>query len=107
MVAEITPREFLARRARGETILLLDVREPWEIALAPVPCDHLRIPLGEIAARIQELDAAQPTAVICHAGARSLQVAHFLERCRFQCVFNLTGGIDAWSVDADPSVPRY
>lgn len=107
MVARVTPREFLARRARGETILLLDVREPWEIALAPLPCDHRRIPTGEIAARMQELDAAQPVAVICHAGARSQQVAHFLERRGFQWVFNLTGGIDAWSVDLDPSVPRY
>ncbi|NNM61589.1 MAG: sulfurtransferase [Steroidobacteraceae bacterium] len=107
MIAGVTVRELLERRSRDEPMVLLDVREAWEIALAPVPGEHLHIPMGEIPTRLGELDPATPTIVLCHAGARSLQVAHFLERRGFQSVFNLTGGIDAWSVDVDPSIPRY
>ena len=107
MVAGISPEQVLERRRRGEPIVLVDVREPWETAFAPVPCDHRRIPMGQIADRLGELDPHAVTVVICHAGVRSLAVAHFLERHGFAAVFNLTGGIDAWSITVDPSIPRY
>ena len=90
--------------------LLLDVREPWEVALAAIRIDGLRtlsIPMQEIPGRLAELDAAQPVVCICHHGARSAQVVAFLERQGFDAAYNLAGGIDAWSLHVDPAVPRY
>jgi rhodanese-related sulfurtransferase len=108
---DMSPTEFLERRARGETVTLLDVREDWEIALAPVPGDAVpdvvHIPMGEISNRIGELDKTQETVVICRSGGRSAQVAHFLERQGFSTVYNLTGGILAWSRDLDSRIPQY
>jgi len=107
MVSEISPGEFVERRAAGESMTLLDVREPWEIELAPVPSSTVRIPMGELERRLAELDASQPTVVICRSGGRSAQVARFLEARGFAPVYNLSGGILAWSRDLDPSIPRY
>jgi rhodanese-related sulfurtransferase len=107
LIDELTPREFLDRREAGEDMTLLDVREDWEIALAPVPTDTVHIPMGEIADRIGELDPKKETVVICRSGGRSAQVAHFLERQGFGKVFNLSGGILAWSRVIDPRIPQY
>jgi rhodanese-related sulfurtransferase len=107
MGSELTPREFVDRRAAGEEMALLDVREDWEIALAPVPTDTVHIPMGEIPDRIRELDPNKATVVICRSGGRSAQVADFLERQGFGKVFNLAGGILAWSRVIDPSIPQY
>jgi rhodanese-related sulfurtransferase len=86
---------------------LLDVREDWEVQLAPVPADILHIPMGQIPDRLAELDPAKQTVVICKAGGRSLEVARFLCAHGFSSVFNLTGGILAWSRDVDPKIPQY
>jgi rhodanese-related sulfurtransferase len=107
MVNELTPREFLDRREAGEDMTLLDVREDWEIALAPVPTETVHIPMGEISDRISELDPKKETVVICRSGGRSAQVGHFLERQGFGKVFNLSGGILAWSRVIDPRIPQY
>jgi rhodanese-related sulfurtransferase len=107
MLAELTPREFLDRRERGEDMTLLDVREDWEIEKAPVPTDVVHIPMGEISDRISELDSAKETVVICRSGGRSAQVAEFLQRQGFGKVFNLSGGILAWSRVIDPRIPQY
>jgi rhodanese-related sulfurtransferase len=107
MVSELSPREFLDRRAAGLSMTLLDVREDWEVALAPVPAEHLHIPMGEVADRLGELDPARETVVICRSGGRSMQVANFLERRGFASVLNLAGGILAWSHDVDPNIPVY
>jgi rhodanese-related sulfurtransferase len=107
MIRELSPREFVDRRANGEDMTLLDVREDWEIALAPVPTDTVQIPMGEISDRMGELDPKKETVVICRSGGRSAQVAHFLERQGFGKVFNLSGGILAWSRVIDPSIPEY
>jgi rhodanese-related sulfurtransferase len=91
-------------------LLLLDVREGWEVQLAPVSVNGLRclhIPMNDIAARLAELDPAQPVVCICHHGARSAQVVAFLERQGFDAVYNLAGGSEAWSLQVDASVPRY
>lgn len=91
-------------------LLLLDVREPWEAQLAsirPPGVTAKLIPMGEIPARLQELDPAQSILCYCHHGVRSLQVVAFLERQGFESVYNLAGGIDAWSCEADATVPRY
>ena len=90
--------------------LLLDVREPWEVALAPLEvagATLLAIPMGELPSRLAELSPSRPVVCVCHHGMRSLQVARWLERAGFDAVYNLEGGIDAWSREIDPSVPRY
>ncbi|HLW25144.1 MAG TPA: rhodanese-like domain-containing protein [Steroidobacteraceae bacterium] len=107
MVEELTPGEFTARRAAGESMTLLDVREGWELEIAPVPSAVLHIPMGEIEQRIGELDPKRTTVVICRSGGRSAQVAHYLNTRGFASVYNLAGGILAWSRDLDPAIPRY
>ena len=107
MPQELTPREFLDRREAGEDITLLDVREDWEVKLAPVPTETVHIPMGEISDRVGELDPKKETVVICRSGGRSGQVAQFLERQGFGKVFNLAGGILAWSRVIDPGIPQY
>jgi rhodanese-related sulfurtransferase len=90
--------------------LLLDVREAWEFELAAVRIEGARtlhIPMGQIPARLTEIDSTQPIVCICHHGVRSLQVVAFLERQGFDPVYNLAGGIEAWSTLVDARVPRY
>ena len=90
--------------------LLLDVREPWEFALAAIRVagwSTLHIPMNEIPARLAELDPRRPVVCICHHGMRSAQVVAFLERQGFDAAYNLGGGIDAWSAQVDPNVARY
>lgn len=94
----------------GMAPLLLDVREPWEVQRAAIELDGattLNLPMGQIPQRLAELDPAQPILCICHHGVRSAQVVAFLERAGFESVYNLAGGIDAWSTKVDPAVPRY
>ena len=86
---------------------LLDVREDWETQLAPVPSEHVHIRMGQVAERLGELDHRTPTVVICRSGGRSFEVARFLEAQGFASVFNLAGGILAWSRDVDPKIPQY
>jgi rhodanese-related sulfurtransferase len=86
--------------------LLLDVREPWEIERAAMP-GALHIPMNQVVARFKELDVGRPVVCICHHGARSLQVAMYLEKQGIGEVYNLTGGINAWSTLIDPGVARY
>jgi rhodanese-related sulfurtransferase len=107
MVKDLSPTEFLERRTGGEAMTLLDVREAWELGVAPVPSEIVHIPMGEISDRLKELDPNQETVVICRSGGRSGQVAQFLDRQGFKSVSNLTGGILAWSRDLDPSIPQY
>ena len=102
----MTPSEFIRRRDTGELWALLDVREAWEIDIARID-RTIDIPMAEIPARVAELDASQPVAVICHSGGRSAQVANFLAQNGFDRVANIVGGIDAWSLDIDNSIPRY
>ena len=104
-VAEISPTEFVARRARGESLTLLDVREEWELGVASVP-DVVHIPMGEVADRLGELERGREVVVLCRSGRRSLQVANFLQQNGFQAV-NLAGGILAWSRELDATIPTY
>jgi rhodanese-related sulfurtransferase len=104
-------RAWMAETLAGPVApLLLDVREPWEAALASIRIEGVAaklVPMGELPARLDELDPAQPILCYCHHGVRSLQVVAFLERQGYASVYNLAGGIDAWSCEADVSVPRY
>jgi rhodanese-related sulfurtransferase len=86
--------------------LLLDVREPWEFDVCHIQGSAL-LPMRAIQARLQELDPARETVVICHHGVRSYHVARFLEHNGFSNVINLTGGVDGWAKAADPSMPTY
>ncbi len=85
---------------------LLDVREAWEWQLARID-GSAHLPMGEIPARVDDLDKSHPTVVICHHGVRSLQVVAFLQRMGFANLHNLQGGIDAWARDIDPAMPVY
>jgi rhodanese-related sulfurtransferase len=113
MITQIRPSELpewlAAARAHGEPVVL-DVREPGELAVASIKANGfnlLTIPMGVIPLRLAELDPEQPIACLCHHGGRSMQVASFLKAQGFAHVANIAGGIDAWSVELDTSVPRY
>ncbi len=107
MITEITPKE-LARQlqSRPGQLLLLDVREILEREQASLePSVH--IPMQEVPWRLAELPKDRTIVVFCHTGGRSAMVAGFLDQQGYGHVANLRGGIDAWSRDVDPSVPRY
>jgi rhodanese-related sulfurtransferase len=112
MVDQVRPSSLAAWAAdAGARPLLVDVREPWEVRTAslspPEDFDVVTIPMNEIPARVQGLDPGRPVACLCHHGARSFRVAMFLEQQGFAKVANIAGGIDAWSQELDPGVPRY
>lgn len=91
-------------------VVLLDVREPWEVALAPLAVEGVRtmsMPMGEVPARCAELDPQQPVVCFCHHGMRSAQVVAFLMHQGHSTVYNLEGGTDAWARQVDPAMPRY
>ena len=113
MIDQVRPADLRAWldsvRNIGEP-LVLDVREPHELAIASVKADGfplVTIPMGTLVARLAELDPARPIACLCHHGGRSMQVAHFLASRGFDTVANIAGGIDAWSIEVDPSIARY
>jgi rhodanese-related sulfurtransferase len=103
---ETTPESVRERRERGEQFTLLDVREPWEIQTARI-AGTTNIPMGDIPARVQELDPEEPIVVVCHHGVRSLNVTAWLRQQGFENVQSMRGGIDAWSRTIDPKVPVY
>lgn len=105
-IGAIEPVALKARLDRGDDVLILDVREPNEVFVAPFP-GATHIPMGEIPSRVTELDPEREIVVVCHHGVRSAQVAIYLARIGFEHVLNLSGGIDAWSETADPTTPRY
>jgi rhodanese-related sulfurtransferase len=104
-VPEITAAQFLARRGQGETLTLLDVREDWELKIASVP-GIVHIPMGQVAARLAEIDRDKEVVVLCRSGRRSLDVAQYLQRQGYR-VANLAGGILAWGRDVDPTLASY
>jgi rhodanese-related sulfurtransferase len=104
---EITVEAFSQRRQQTGAPILLDVREPWEFQTANIP-NSLLMPMGEVASRAHtELDPDAPIVVMCHHGARSLNVALWLRDQGFTHAQSLSGGIDAWSRSIDPEIPRY
>jgi len=86
--------------------LVLDLREEWELQKAALP-DVRHLPMSQILSRVGELDPKQPIICMCHHGGRSTQVGLWLETLGFTDVSNLTGGIEAWSLQVDDAVPRY
>jgi rhodanese-related sulfurtransferase len=102
---DVTPQRLKERLDAGDAPFLLDVREGWEYGLARIEGSR-HIPMGELSGRVSELDPDSEVVVICHHGARSAHVAAALSRFGFGKVWNLAGGLDAYS-GVDPSVPRY
>ncbi|MFN7153880.1 MAG: rhodanese-like domain-containing protein [Acidovorax sp.] len=113
MIDHVRPAQlsaWFAAAPEGSHPLVLDVREPWELQTASVRADGFElvaIPMGELPTRLDELNPARPIACLCHHGARSLRVAVFLQHNGYEHLANITGGIDAWSHENDPAVPRY
>jgi rhodanese-related sulfurtransferase len=104
---EITVDTYNEMRKNQPAPLLLDVREPWEVATASIT-GSTNIPMGDIPSRAHaELDPDQPIIVLCHHGARSLSVTMWLRNQGFDHAQSLAGGIEQWSRAIDPSVPRY
>ena len=103
---EIDVAELKRRRGAGDDFVLLDVREPAAIETASIPWAPL-IPMGEIPERFGELPHDKTIVVMCHGGGRSARVTQFLEANGYDNAENLAGGIEAWSVQIDPTIPRY
>jgi rhodanese-related sulfurtransferase len=106
MVAQLSAAEVSERLKQGDQIMLLDVREPTELKLAAL-AGTTDIPMNAIPMRAEELPKDKDIVVMCHHGMRSMQVAIYLERLGFDKLYNLRGGIDAWSREVDPSIPTY
>jgi rhodanese-related sulfurtransferase len=105
MIEPLHPRQAAERLQTGDC-LVLDVREDWEREIAAIPGSQ-HIPMGEVPARLDELPGDRPIILYCHHGARSLQVARWLEWQGYDRLANLEGGIDEWSQQVDPETPRY
>ena len=107
---ELAVRDLVPHCAAHPSTLLLDVRDAWEVERAALRLPGVaqrHVPVVRIPDTLGELDPTQPIVCMCHHGVRSLQVVAFLERQGFGSVYNLAGGIDAWSVEVDRAVPRY
>ncbi|MGQ0647397.1 MAG: molybdopterin-synthase adenylyltransferase MoeB [Gemmatimonadaceae bacterium] len=105
-VGEVDPQQLEAWRSSGRDLAVVDVRESWEWAIGRIPgASH--IPLGTLARGAASMDPAVPIVLYCHHGARSLSAAEWLAGQGFAHVWNLTGGIDRYSREVDPAIPRY
>jgi rhodanese-related sulfurtransferase len=100
------PAEVAGRIGRGERLRIVDVREPAEHRIASVAGAEL-IPLAELPSRAAELDRDEELVLMCHHGIRSAHACEYLARMGFARLSNMVGGIDLWSREVDPSVPRY
>lgn len=106
---EITPQEVRRRVENGEKLALIDVREPGEFQLARIAGAEL-IPMRAVPAELSRLDAQAdeaPLIVFCHHGVRSLNVVNWLREHGVEACQSMAGGIDRWSLEIDPTVPRY
>jgi rhodanese-related sulfurtransferase len=108
MIPQLRVTDLHDRITAGEKIVLVDVRQPEEYAICHLP-DSILLPLGELSLRTDELDVPKDATIVvyCHHGVRSLTGTHLLMRAGFTNVASLSGGIEAWSVFVDPTVPRY
>ena len=104
-VRSLSARELKARLDRGEPLMVIDVRTPEERAIAQLP--QARLLTDDVARDLEDLDLDTPLVFHCHHGIRSQRAAEYYLQRGFQNVYNLTGGIEAWSLEVDPSVQRY
>jgi rhodanese-related sulfurtransferase len=103
---EITPRDVKNMMDRGEKFLFVDVREKWEFATSWIEGAVL-VPMREIPANLAKFEEADRIVLFCHHGIRSLDVAAWLRSQDIAGAKSMAGGIDRWSAEIDPSVPRY
>jgi len=103
---EITPAELKTRLNSGEKLVLVDVREPWEQEICRIEGARL-VPLGALAANVNTLPDVDEVICYCHHGMRSLDAAAWLRFQGFEKAKSLAGGIERWSLEVDPNVPRY
>jgi rhodanese-related sulfurtransferase len=103
---EISVQELDAWRREGRDIAVLDVREPWEVEICRL-AGALTIPLQTLPARLGEVPPDRVVVVLCHHGMRSLQAVNWLKRAGRENAVNLTGGIDAWARQIEPSMEIY
>ena len=106
MIRSLTPKQLQEKISHHQDICLLDVRQNWEYKLCALP-NSLHIPLVDLDDRLEEIPPSHMIVVICHHGIRSQQGALKLIKAGFKEVFNLTGGIDAWRREVDPSIGFY
>jgi len=102
----ISAPELAGRLARGEDVLVVDVREPHELAISSL-AGALHMPLATVPQRAHELPLSRMLVLMCHRGSRSQKALEMLSALGFTQLRNLSGGIDAWSREVDPKVPRY
>jgi adenylyltransferase/sulfurtransferase len=105
-VPAISVRELKAKMDNKEALTLIGVREPYEYEIARIDGSRL-VPLGELETHLSELPRIGALVLQCHSGGRSEHATRLLQEAGFENVYNLEGGIDAWSVEVDPAVPRY
>lgn len=105
-VGFISAHELAERVEKGDTLNIIDVREPFEWQIGRIPGARL-IPMRDVMSHVDELRSSSETVLYCHGGVRSLRVARDLAGAGLHGLLNLEGGIDAWSRDVDPTVPRY
>ncbi|HEY2615014.1 MAG TPA: rhodanese-like domain-containing protein, partial [Chthoniobacterales bacterium] len=106
IVPSISVLELKKKMEAGEAITLVDVREPFEYEIARIAGSRL-IPLGELPERLAEISRDGNLVLQCHSGVRSAEAVRILQKAGFANACNLNGGIEAWSAEIDPSVPRY
>lgn len=102
----MSPAELSEKIKNGEKVRLIDVREPEEFALARI-ADAELLPLSEFQSWSGKLNPDEEIVFMCHHGVRSANVCNYLAQSGFQNLWNLSGGIDAWTLEVDRTVPRY
>jgi rhodanese-related sulfurtransferase len=105
-IQQITPLELQLKKQVQPDLKILDVRETSEFEVAHID-DSVLIPLSLIPLKVDELSPDDEWVVLCHHGVRSMMACRFLAQAGFEKLYNLLGGIDAWSLECDPAVPRY
>jgi sulfur-carrier protein adenylyltransferase/sulfurtransferase len=105
-VPVISAKDLKSKFDHRDPFVLVDVREPYEYEICRIPGSKL-IPLGELPARLSELDSADEIVLQCKSGARSAKALHILQEAGFKKLSNLEGGITAWAEQVDPSIPKY
>ena len=105
-VKEVSVQELKRRLDAGDKLQLIDVREPWEVAIARIP-GSTPIPLGQLPARLGELQSDSDIIVMCKSGGRSRRATELLLARGYERAANLAGGIEAWADEIEPDLPTY
>ena len=102
----ITASQLKQRLDAGESLTVIDIREPWELKIAQLDFAQ-HIPMGQILSRLNDIPHDKPVVIMCHVGGRSAQVTSYLNGIGYDNVLNLDGGISGWAQTVDPSLKRY